>query len=552
MRDESDLTPPSTATAATRTSVAIVGGGPVGLSLALVLARFDIACIVLERDSSTTQHPKARGCNPRTMELFRQWGVEDAIRRRGLPENVEPAIVVESVAGPELGRVVPEPRNREATPSWTCHVTQDIVEEELASAVQSLDLVDLRFGHRVTALSQDDRIVTLTIAGPDGSEAAVEADYVVAADGAGSDVRKWLGIEMVGPSTLGVWANDFWEGDLSDILDGRSTVSFVVVPPETDSPTSMLFPSGSDRYLTWTQLGPEEAEDPSLWTSERVTAAIRKQIGSHDPDIKLLGQAVWRMSSQIAQSFRSGRVLLAGDAAHRFPPTGGLGMNTGVQDAHNLAWKLAFVLNGIAPDALLDTYQVERHAIAQDNADWSVGNATRINELVAGVRSRDEDRIAFWLRDMEHHIHQSGRALGFEYHEGALVGDGSSVTPLNSRTYQPSDRPGARFPHLWLDLSRQQSTLDWFDTDLTLVAGPDGHEWENAASKASANLSIPITYRRAPWSAPASPLGMGPRGATLVRPDGHVAWRTSWMGDDPVAMLTTAVEEVLGLARGAS
>jgi hypothetical protein len=250
------------------------------------------------------------------------------------------------------------------------------------------------------------------------------------------------------------------------------------------------------------------------------------------------------MSRQVATQFRRGRVFLAGDAGHRFPPTGGYGLNTGVQDAHNLAWKLAFVIKGLA-SRLLDTYDIERRPIAESNADFSLGNSFRIPMVVEAIRRGNPDEIAFRINDMDNHIHSVGQSLGFSYEQGGVIPDGTIARPLDPRTYHPSDRPGGRFPHLWLDLARQHSTLDWFDQEFVIVAGPLGSEWLEAGRRLSEKLSIPIGLRTLPLPNPHDGIQMGMRGTVLVRPDGHVAWRMPWLPSDPEKELATALSTLL-------
>jgi hypothetical protein len=254
------------------------------------------------------------------------------------------------------------------------------------------------------------------------------------------------------------------------------------------------------------------------------------------------------MSAQVAQSYRQGRVFLAGDAAHRFPPTGGLGMNTGIQDAHNLAWKLALALRGQVGDGLLDSYETERRPVAVSNTDWSVGNNARMAELFAAIRDGNEDRIGFWLDDMANHYHFAGRSLGFSYPAGAVIPDASTAEQLDSRFYRPTDRPGARYPHVWLDRDYRHSTLDWFERRFVLVTGPLGDAWRDAAATAGARLGLDLDLRRLPEPGHGRGVHTGPRGAALVRPDGHVAWRLPWLPRDPATELHDALTTVLSLA----
>lgn len=531
-----------------KTSVFVVGGGPVGLAMAVLLDRFEIPFVVVEKSATTTDHPKSRGCWPRTMELFRLWGIEDQVRSRGMRDGTDVFAFVESMAGREYGRTTPEPDAGRYTPAPKSVVAQDAVEEELLKVVErsrhgkvlfSTECIDLEVGA--------EHVVTTTRDAATGQTQQWRADYVVAADGAGSSVRRKLGIEFDGPSTLAMMANDYWRADLSKLAIARDTSAVRVLPKDKSIPCSaILNTNGKDRWLTITQIGATEDERDHPWSDQEVIEIARAHTGIPDLDVQIINRTIWRVSRQVAREFRRGRVFLVGDAAHRFPPTGGFGLNSGVQDAHNLAWKLAAVLQGKASEVLLDTYQAERRPVAESNANFSFNNRKRFDYVDAAIASGNEDRIAFWIADTDNHLHSVGQSLGFVYEGAGVVPDGTVGKPLNPRVYEPTDRPGSRFPHLWLDSARQRSTLDWFDRDFVLVAGPLGHAWEAAAAAATEKLGIAMRFERLPRANPAEGIHMGMKGAALVRPDGHVCYRAAWLPEDPAAEVTAAARQVLG------
>lgn len=529
-------------------SVLIVGGGPIGLSMGVALDRFSIASLVVEKSAGTTAHPKSRGTFVRTMEIFRQWGVSDHLKARGLPDNTDVLALRDSIVGHEYGRTLPEP-NRQESPVWKCVVAQDAVEEELARVLGECTHSTLRFSTEMTDFDDfGDRVQVELVDLDTGKKETWFADYLIAADGAASGIRRGAAIEMVGPPTLAVMLNEYWRADLSAYPIAKEAAFIRVYPTDDNLPiASTLNTNGVDRWLTLIRVGSEADERKRPWNDAETIEFIRTHVGLPDLDISLINRSIWRVSKQVAETFRRGRVLLVGDAGHRFPPTGGWGMNTGVQDAHNLAWKIAFVLSGVASEELLDSYDTERRPIAHSNADFSFINAQRFSDVDAAARSGDADRIAFWLREFENHTHNVGRGLGFHYEAGAVILDGSVPPVADSRRYTATDRPGGRFPHFWLDEQCTRSTLDWFDRSMVLVVGPEGQAWLDAATRVASALSISLKVHRLEHLYEDRGIEMGRRGAALVRPDGHVAWRMAWLPPDSERQLATALQQLLGL-----
>jgi 2-polyprenyl-6-methoxyphenol hydroxylase-like FAD-dependent oxidoreductase len=526
--------------------IVIVGGGPVGLSMAILLQRFGIDFVLLELNPTTTDHPKARGTWVRTMEIFRQWGIDGLMKRHALPDGADFFAFCDSMTGHEWGRTNPEP-NLGHSPVWKAIQSQDTVECELLSHAQRSEVGRLLFGHEFLHFDQGQEGIAVTGRNVDTGETLTwHARYLIAADGATSAVRRQADIEMRGPATLALMANEFWQADLSHVRGAADTAGWRVYAKDSPYPiTTVLNTNGKDRWLSLLPVGREVDERTGQRTDEEVVQLARTVSGIPNLDVKVINRSVWRLSRQVAASFRRGRVLLVGDAAHRFPPNGGYGMNSGIQDAHNLAWKLAFVLTGRASPRLLDSYDSERRPIAESNADFSYQNALRFIRCDEALRSGNPDRIAFWIRDSDNHVHSIGQALGFSYEDGAVIPDGTGRHVLRSRHYEPSDRPGARFPHLWLDLARRSTTLDWFDKEFVLVAGPKADGWLEATRAVSGLRGRTVQVRQLEDAHEKEGLLLGPRGAVLVRPDGHVAFRMPWTPADPAAELADALTQLL-------
>ncbi|MDN3057010.1 FAD-dependent monooxygenase [Streptomyces sp. SRF1] len=520
--------------------VLVVGGGPVGMSLALLLDRFGVPSLLVERRASTTTHPKARGCHARTMEQFRVWGIEDRIRRAGLPQESDVACWCESLNGPLVAYTQPAPSVN--TPAPRSIVPQDAVEEALDHALSTRPGAQVRRLTELVSFVQDEEGVTARVRSvADGDEFAVRAQYLVGCDGANSRVRGLLGIEMDGPELLHLMANHYYRADVGHLPHVRSAIGFLVRPSDRSRPDVNVLATGpdGDRWLAVQKL--EMGEEPI--SEERLIELVREYWEIPDLHVERINVMNWRMSAQVAKRFRKGRVFLAGDAAHRFPPAGGNGLNSGVQDVHNLAWKLVMALSHQGGDALLDTYESERRPVAQSNTDFAIRNQERMDTMDEAIRHRHEDPQAWrdLLLDMDNQLHSEGQSMGYVYNDGAIVDDGSFLPPYDSRHYWPTDRPGARFPHFWMDVEKTESSIDWFDTSFVLVCGPDGEGWHQAGEALRADGAVPLEVRKLPHLL--GPVSIGRDGAVLVRPDGHVAWRATHAGDPRV--LRDALTRVL-------
>jgi putative polyketide hydroxylase len=505
-----------------RPHVAIVGGGPVGLTAAILLERFGLRATILERQTQASGHPKARGVRPRTMELFARWGLAGAIRAHGLPSDANRFIYCDSLVGEELGR---SPGSDGATdhlsPMGICRVAQDTVEQVLLSRVRSLDHVELLLGQDVSELEQDERGVTLRTE----SGLRIDADYVIAADGVASTVRRLLDIDLEGKPLLGYGQSIYWRGDLSEWASDRLCIQFIT-GNRLGRPANIAPVDGVDRWVTMLMRpGAEARPEPPI--HEEAVEAIHGAVGV-DIDPEIIDIATWRLSAQIATRWRDGRVFLAGDAAHSFPPTGGFGMNTGVQDVDNLVWKIALVEAGLANPDLLDTYEVERIDIARSNAAWSVANSNRMRDIGKAIAANDMAEMNRLLEDQRGHIDATDQDLGYGYPEGALSGaDAPNVDALRVA------RRGHRFPEapVIADGVERSSILALGD-DFAL-ATDQPHIWETLADPHGVALRLVDAKGGIPIGSP----------GVLVRPDGIVAWVAN-PGDGPEE-LANAMAEVL-------
>ncbi|MFY9586289.1 MAG: FAD-dependent monooxygenase [Actinomycetota bacterium] len=527
-----------------RASVAVVGAGPTGLSAAILLARYGIPCTIFEQASIPSDHPKARGVRVRTMELFRQWGLEPALREKALPQKALRFIYCDTLAGKELARTEDlEPDVFAASPTTSCRVSQDVVQGVLLSKVRSESTIEFHNKTRVSSVAQSaDGVILET---EDGG--TFEFAYVIAADGAGSRTRESLGIAQEGPPVMMWFQSVYWRGDLHRWAADRPCIHFVTGADSGDH-VNIASVDGRHRWVALRAL-PADVDRPSDLTPPEALSIIRRAVGDAGIDVDILDIATFRISALNAERYRAGRVFLVGDAAHVLPPTGGMGMNSGIQDAHNLVWKIAFVLKRWADPGVLDTYESERRPVAGSNLAWSVENGRRFGELRSAMAESDSKRITSLLAEQKGHIRALGQDLGFVYEEGLVLADGTPRPALTPDEYEPQARPGHRAPAHWLTTKAGRiSTIDLYNTAFTLIIGADGEAWRSGAALSPA-LQV-LRIGEDPLVADDIDLhaahGIARDGALLVRPDGHVAWRSASRPADPSAALRSAFRS-LGL-----
>jgi len=533
-------------TATLQVDVLIAGGGPCGLMLAIELGRRNIPCLLVDAKPGTAFNPQANATQARTMEHFRRLGFAHEIRSMGLPlEHPTDIAYLTRFAGTELARLrlptaAAAPQAiKNMSGSWSAaelphRVSQKYVEVCLHRHAQQQASIEMRYGWQLQQFTDTGSGIEAVVASVnDGQTLNVRAAYLVGADGARSMVRHQLGIawggatgfkrKFMGGKMLAVYlkAPDFYARNPND----RSWM-YVVVNPELRA--FIMSVDGVSEFAFHIQMADDAATEA---LTEADARRLFAQAFGQPIDIEILSMATWMAGhALVAESFQLGRVFLGGDAAHLFTPTGGLGYNTAVEDAVNLSWKLASVLKGQAPAQLLDSYHLERHALAVRNTGYARQFADSIGLFDAAPELEDNSAQGEAARAvasdyLNGHVRREfnipGVTFGGRYDGSPLiVGDGTTAPADSANSYTPCATPGGRPPHAWLPDGR--SLFDTFHTEWTLlVMGADGADttaFENAASAMGVDLKVvhqPSGEILALYEAP----------MVLIRPDQIVAWR---------------------------
>lgn len=532
--------------------VVIVGAGPTGLSLALALARQGVDSLVLEKNPTLTNHPKARGVHVRTMELFRLWGCEQALCQYELPKEARRFIWGESLSGSEIARIeVEDEMFCQESAAQAAIVSQDHVEASLYQALERFKGTTVAFSTECQSFHQErDHVKVRYIHKEKGTVEEIEADYLIGADGVHSLVRQQLGIALEGPGELGSFCSVLCEMDLSPWLKHRPCIGFFFTQQELLR-TSLFSADGHKRWLVGFRLKPQERPDD--YTDEKCLHDIRLMTGSADIPLKLLSKGFWTMGAANATSYREKRVFLVGDAAHKMPPAGGLGMNIGIQDAHNIAWKLAWVLNYGVKETLLDTYPQERAPVVQSAMEWSLQTAKRYFEIAAVMEAGNTEALKQKIKEQHQSLNHAGLDLGFIYHSTAILSENDLTLSLSPSHYVPTTLPGARAPHVELNKDGNTlSTIDLFEKHCVLLIGKKGDEWKEAS--VHLNLPYPVTVYQIgqelldPQEVWHRAFEVETTGAVLVRPDGHVAWRSPRSAPDAKQVLQHVFDRLFSVA----
>jgi putative polyketide hydroxylase len=524
-------------------AVLVVGAGLAGTSAALFLARQGVPVLVAEQHPGVLRHPRARAVNPRTVEIFRGLGLEqDLLDARTYVDPPDAVIIrAETLAGPEEDRRLMAPPRGSAgsgqfTPCPWAPIGQDCLEALLCDQARRAGAT-VDFSTRLLSLSTDGGGVTAVLCDlPSGEERLVRADYLVAADGHRSVIRKRLGIGQVGPGTLGHTISLVFRADLSAALRERPIgIGHFSAP----CPGTVLLPhDGANSWVFSVPYHPERGETADSLDEDRCAALVRAAIGVPDLAVDIVSQLSdgtkvlgYEIGAYVAERFRSGRIFLVGDSAHAMPPTGALGASAGIQDAHNLAWKLAAVLHGRAGPELLDTYDTERRPVAE----------LTLAESMKEFRDRTGRAVPEGIIAAAPGYYAA--IFGYRYRADSAGG------PAALSPEQLGGQPGTRAPHVVLERGGATiSTIDLFDGSFVLFLGAAATRWAEVVPQRSDlrtyRIGSDLLDLAGRW---ATAYGVTAEGAVLVRPDGFVAWRAEGPLDGPAhGELDRVLDRALG------
>lgn len=594
--------PPETpaATPDIEVPVLVVGGGGAGLTSSMLLSGLGVEHLLVSALPTTSTLPKAHVLNQRSMEILEDAGVAEAIYARSTPaENMRAMGWYAGLAGadPDLGRTIAKiecwgdgGQNvnwQQASPLRSANLPQIRLEPVLRARAEALNPGHVRFHHELTRLEQDAEGVTAWITNrDDGSDYTVRARYLLGCDG-GRTIPRLVGIAHQGLGVIAQTATAHVSADLSQLArDPDVLIRWIWCPAIGEM--AVLVPMGPDHW------GPEseewvfhityQGEGPRDLTDAQIVANMRLALGIPELPMTVHKITRWALEGVQAERFRAGRVFLVGDAAHRHPPTGGLGLTSGIQDAHNLCWKIAAVLAGQAGASLLDSYEAERAPVDGHNIRRSMENSmghmaigramglspdataaqnwAEVKRLLSGLPQDAAHRATAMraIRALSMEANELNVEYGYRYASGAIVGDGTTP-PVNVdeiRLYEPSTFPGSPLPHAWLDdeAGRRLPIKDLVRPGrFLLIAGENGAPWCAAAEALARANDLPLDVRRIghldgdlfdPRLMWARARGISETGAVLIRPDRVVCWRQAEAGDAPAASLAAALGTVLG------
>jgi 2,4-dichlorophenol 6-monooxygenase len=564
------------------TEVLVIGSGLTGASAAVMLARHGIRTMMISRGRWVADSPRAHIINQRTMEVMRSIGLEQACETAATPgELMANHVMMTAVNGLEFGRMWTwgnDPARageyRAASPATGCDLPQDRFEPILVDEAARRGVVT-RFGTEFLGLEQDaDGVTTTLLDSVTGARFTVRSRYVIGADGGQSPVAAAIGLPLHGESGIAPALNVRFEADLSGYFADRPGSIFWILQPGREGALGNAMLRMVRPWHEWVigfvHLGAAAAD----LSREQLTAQVREVIQDDSIDVTVTGAYPWRINQVVAERYGDGRVFCAGDAVHRHPPMNGLGGNTCIQDAFNLAWKLAAVLRWGAGPELLETYDAERRPIGRAVVDRAIASwrqnpdvirslgidpaagpkerTAQFEELLADSEAGEDRRAAFAAakrsKDFSYHAH--GMEMNQVYASTAVLDEGAAPIAYERDPvlyYRASSRPGARVPHCRVGFrGRTVSTLDLCAPErFTLLTRARGAVWVEAA----AGLDIPLEVLRiGPGGEVADLYGtwaeiseIGETGCLLVRPDQHVAWRRVAAPADPAADLRAAV-----------
>ncbi len=585
-----------------RVPVLIVGGGSAGLTASMLLGTYGVESLLVSALPTTSIMPKAHVLNQRAMEVFSDVGVADAIYARSTPAaNMSHTAWDHEVHGGEDGgRLIHkmecwdggarDPAWIAASPCRQANLPQIRLEPLLRTRAEELNRDRVRFGHELLSFEQDADGVTATIRDHARSaEYQIRADYLLGCDG-GRSVGRILGIPLVGQRDIMRSVSIHMTADLSPWLRDEDVLIRWIVHTRYGGAFSVLVAMGPDHWGTrseeWVFHMNYPPELESLFDSDdKAVAMMRERLGLPDLALQLHIVTRWRLEGLVAPTTRVGRVFLLGDAAHRHPPTGGLGLNSAVHDAQNLCWKLAHVLRGTAGEALLDTYHPERFPAFARNTQRSVENALNHLRIIDAIGvspnappSECRDKVRrLWQQGAEGETRREELArviasqsmefkehnveLGFRASSSAVVPDGSPAPADgdDALVYRPDTRPGSPLPHAFGERAGARMPLRQIapPSAFTLIAGEDGAAWCEAARAVAADRGIELVAARVghvdgDWRDPRLAFvrlrEFDRGGAILVRPDRVIAWRSMSAVGDPARELGAAFDRVLARA----